>query len=168
MVESLLRVAACLMICGSASASLWVDPDFETLVGEAELIAVVEVVEGGEYASRVKPLDALKGRAPARSFEVKGYNNYHWPKEGRAKESLHTGAEVRDRRLHAQVLASPFCLLPADRTVPDSAEARAAGRGNRRRVSFGSRGMAVPPARDHPVRASRPARTGPPPRPPRR
>jgi hypothetical protein len=73
---------------------MWVDPDFETMVEDSPLIAVVIVVEGGEFECKVQALDVLKGQAPDRPFKVSGYNNLNWPPDAIALESFVEGERV--------------------------------------------------------------------------
>ena len=37
-------------------ADTWTDPDFETMVRDSELIAVMEVTEGGTFSCKAKPI----------------------------------------------------------------------------------------------------------------
>lgn len=85
-------ILACL--CAAAHSTMWVDPTFEEMVERAELIAVVEVAEGGDFYCRVKATDVLKGKAPAGPFHVGGYNNPMWPQRARKKEAYAKGGKV--------------------------------------------------------------------------
>lgn len=63
------------------SAETWVDPDWPTMVKEAKLIVLVEVVEGGNFEAKVKAVQALKGEAPKDTFVVEGFNDRYLAKE---------------------------------------------------------------------------------------
>lgn len=78
----------------SLQASSWVDPTFEEMADRAELIAVAEVTEGGEYKATVRAIDVLKGTDPGKPFLVGGFNNENWPPQGIERESLATGERM--------------------------------------------------------------------------
>jgi hypothetical protein len=92
--SGLVLLAVLLLFAAPAMARMWVDPSFEEMVREAELIAVVEVVEGGAYASKVKAVEILNGKAPADTFTVGGYNNAWWPDNAIKRESLIKGEKA--------------------------------------------------------------------------
>ncbi len=48
-----------LLAAGPAHASSWTDPSFESMVDDAELIALVEITEGGSFLCKGKVLDVL-------------------------------------------------------------------------------------------------------------
>jgi len=72
-------------------SSQWVDPSFEEMAKSSELIAVVEVLEGGAFEARVKAVEVLKGTDPGTPFRVVGFNNHNWPPEDVKEESLSKG-----------------------------------------------------------------------------
>ena len=69
---------------------MWSDPDWEEMLQQSELIALVEVLEGGKYVAKVKPLASFKGTAPT-EFYVTEFNNLSWPKDAIATESFKQG-----------------------------------------------------------------------------
>lgn len=77
-----------------ARAMIWVDPAFEDMVRSAELIAVVEVTEGGAFTCTAKAIEVLKGEEPRAPIAVAGYNNPWWPPEAVEKESLAKGERL--------------------------------------------------------------------------
>ena len=84
-----------LLLCGligwltsvSAQASMWSDPDWEEMLKESELIALVEVIEGGKFVAKVKPVTTFKGSV-ATEFYVTGFNNNNWPADAIKTESF--------------------------------------------------------------------------------
>jgi hypothetical protein len=80
--------------CLLAQGSIWFDPDFHTMVEDAQLIAVVEVTEGGGFVCTVKAVDALKGSAPEAPFKVGGYNNAWWPADAVVEQAMKKGDRV--------------------------------------------------------------------------
>lgn len=66
---------------------MWSDPDWEQMLRESELIALVEVIEGGRYIAKVKVVRALKGNITGEFF-VTDYNNNQWPREAIKAESF--------------------------------------------------------------------------------
>ena len=69
-------------------ASMWVDPDWAKMLKESELIVLVEVVEGGTYVAKVRPISAFKGKIGS-EFYVTGFNNISWPADAISTESFH-------------------------------------------------------------------------------
>ncbi len=82
----------------------WEDPTFEVMVAEAELIAVVEVVEGGPYVCTVRAEEVVKGTNPGAPFAMGGYNDPNWPAYGIEKETLKKGERLLAFLRHDQVL----------------------------------------------------------------
>jgi hypothetical protein len=70
-----------------ARASMWIDPDWQQMLKESELIALVQVTEGGEFLAKVETLRSFKGQAPS-TFYVVGFNNFNWPADAIALESF--------------------------------------------------------------------------------
>ena len=68
-------------------ASMWVDPDWAKMLKESELIVLVEVVEGGTYVAKVRPISAFKGKIGS-EFYVTGFNNISWPADAISTESF--------------------------------------------------------------------------------
>ena len=62
----------------SGHASMWTDPGWEEMLQKSELIALVEVIEGGTFVAKVRPLRVFKGEMKS-EFHVTGFNNDHWP-----------------------------------------------------------------------------------------
>ena len=83
-------ILVCLMLwLGSpfAHGSMWSDPDWEQMLRESKVIALVEVVQGGKYVAKVKPLTLFKGEIGS-EFYVTKFNNNSWPDEAIAIESF--------------------------------------------------------------------------------
>ncbi len=78
---------AVLMMSGLARASMWSDPDWQEMLKQSELIALVEVIEGGKYVAKVRPLTTFKGAAPA-EFYATEFNNISSGADGIAAESF--------------------------------------------------------------------------------
>ena len=74
-----------------ALASLWVDPDWATMITESKLIVRATVIEGGKFKAKVAATRTFRGTAPAGAFTVTGFNNHHWPAAAIEKESFKTG-----------------------------------------------------------------------------
>lgn len=66
---------------------MWTDPDWEQMLKESELIALVEVIEGGKFVAKVKTLTTFKG-SPGPEFYVTGFNNHNWPEDAIKLESF--------------------------------------------------------------------------------
>ncbi|HNS00482.1 MAG TPA: HEAT repeat domain-containing protein [Planctomycetota bacterium] len=94
MPRSLYLASAFVLLSGFARATHWTDPSFEDMVTGADLIAVVEIVEGGQFECSAKAIDVLKGRDPGTPFVLCGFNNPNWPKEGIEEESMRKGARL--------------------------------------------------------------------------
>src|SRR5678816_3053901 len=73
-----------------AKASMWVDPDWDKMLKESELIVLAEVTKGGKYMATIKPLNVFKGEG-TQKIEVSGYNNRGWPSEAIREQSFETG-----------------------------------------------------------------------------
>ncbi|MCH2046275.1 MAG: hypothetical protein MK212_19325, partial [Saprospiraceae bacterium] len=59
-------------------ADTWLDPSWELMLGESELIAQIEVLEGGKSESKVKILKTYKGKAIQKEFWLSGFSsNYN-------------------------------------------------------------------------------------------
>jgi hypothetical protein len=84
-------VIAVLALGAPARARMWTDPSFEEMVEKSELIALVEVVEGGKFSCKARCLEVLKGEDPGGAFLLAEYNVETWPAEGIEKESLRKG-----------------------------------------------------------------------------
>ena len=76
-----------LVLWAAARASMWADPDWEQMLKESELIALIEVTEGGKFIAKVRPLNVFKGEA-ASEFYAAGYNDQNWPKEAIQEQSF--------------------------------------------------------------------------------
>lgn len=79
-----------LLTSGLVWASQWEDPTWQEMLKGSDVIALVEVTEGGRFMARVRPLTVFKGQAPA-EFYAWGFNNHNWPPEGVEEESFKTG-----------------------------------------------------------------------------
>ena len=66
---------------------MWTDPSWEEMLKDSQLIALVEVVEGGTFVAKVKPLTTFKGAA-TEEFYVTGFCNSQWPDEAIERESF--------------------------------------------------------------------------------
>lgn len=75
---------------GLVWASQWEDPTWQEMLKGSDVIALVEVVEGGKFIAKVRPLTVFKGEAPA-EFYAWGFNNHNWPPEAVEEEALKTG-----------------------------------------------------------------------------
>lgn len=87
-------LAACAwfaLLCASVHASMWVDPSFEEMTSNATLIAVCEIIEGGNLTAKAKVLEVVKGERPAGPILVGDFNNENWPEYAIEKESLKKG-----------------------------------------------------------------------------
>ncbi len=91
-----LRLAALAILLGitlqtRAWASTWVDPDWPTMIKDAKLIVLVEVVEGGNFEAKVKALKTFKGEAPNGTFTVKGFNDSYLAEDDIEKGAFKKG-----------------------------------------------------------------------------
>lgn len=73
-------------VCGS----MWMDPTWEQMLKESELVALVEVTQGGNFFAKAKPLRVFTGEAPP-DFYVTGFNNHGWPSDAIGLEALKKG-----------------------------------------------------------------------------
>jgi hypothetical protein len=89
-----LLLAVVLGLIPPVVATQWTDPSFEEMVADAELIAVIQVVEGGKFLCIAKALEVLKGADPGGNFIMCEFNNPNWPAEGIAKESMARGERL--------------------------------------------------------------------------
>ncbi len=85
---------AVLMMSGLARASMWSDPDWKEMLKESELIALVEVIEGGKYVAKVRPLTVFQGEIGG-EFYVIGFNNSSWP-----ADAIETGSFRENQRYY--------------------------------------------------------------------
>jgi len=113
--RSLSALPFVLVVAGFTVGSMWEDPTFEKMVADAELIAVVDVVEGGPFVCTVRAGEILKGTDPGAPFLVGGYNNPNWPAHGIEKETLAKGERLLAFLHRAR--------LPED-AAPEGAEAK--------------------------------------------
>lgn len=74
-----------------AHGTQWTDPSFEEMVQTSDLIALVEVVEGGKFYCQARCLKVLKGKDPGGVFPMGGFNNENWPDHGIEVESMRKG-----------------------------------------------------------------------------
>lgn len=74
-----------------AFASMWVDPDWKTMITESDLIVLAEVTSGGAFEATVSVKTTFLGTAPAEPLTVGGFNNHHWPKDAVEEESFKDG-----------------------------------------------------------------------------
>lgn len=72
---------------------MWMDPDWEQMLKESELIALVEVTEGGKFIAKVQPKEIFKGSATTQ-FYIAGYYDQHLS----AKEA--TKKVLKNKELH--------------------------------------------------------------------
>lgn len=61
----------------TAQADTWLDPSWEVMLEDSELIAQVEVVEAGTFESKVKVLKTYKGKAIQKEFWLSGFSSNH-------------------------------------------------------------------------------------------
>lgn len=80
---------ALLFTCAPTSVrgSMWMDPGWEEMLKESELIVLVEASEGGKFFAKVRPVKAFKG-TPPKEFYVTGFSNHNWPKHATKIESF--------------------------------------------------------------------------------
>ena len=76
-----------------AGASTWVDPSFDAMIDEAQIIAVATVTGGGVEYSRVTLSQILKGNPPGNDIVVTGFNDLWLPAEGVKKNAFVKGEE---------------------------------------------------------------------------
>ena len=75
-------------------ADTWTDPDFETMVRDSELIAVMEVTEGGTFSCKAKPIRILKGKTSAKVLTIGGFNDRYLAKENQQEGGFEKGDQV--------------------------------------------------------------------------
>jgi hypothetical protein len=89
----LLAAAMMLFWASHALASSWIDPTFEDMVNDSDLIIYAKVIKGGKYSARVHAYEALKGALPTGDIVVTGFNNSNWPDRGISLETFRSGEQ---------------------------------------------------------------------------
>jgi hypothetical protein len=71
---------------------MWIDPDWQQMLKESELVVLAEVVKGGEFVAKVRPLHTFKGAA-SEDFYVTGFNNHNWPADAIERENFRANGQ---------------------------------------------------------------------------
>jgi hypothetical protein len=88
---AILLVVVAILAPTELRADTWVDPDWPAMVKEAQMIVLVEIVEGGDFEANVKALKTFKGEAPKNTFTVQGFNGPHLARPDIAKGAFKKG-----------------------------------------------------------------------------
>lgn len=72
-------------------SSMWKDPDWKEMIIKSDVIALVQVIEGGKFWAQVSASRVFKGSLQVNPFWVTGYNNNMWPSDAIEKESFKKG-----------------------------------------------------------------------------
>lgn len=63
----------------SAFADTWTDPDWDEMITKSDLIGQFEVLEGGTFKAKLKPIHLYKGELPFPDIWLMGFSNKYGP-----------------------------------------------------------------------------------------